>query len=130
MSVQTLSLPAGTGVLTSPVILLPHNVTNFYGYGSIGCLMNFSGNGVGYGGVAATGNVTLQLSNDPNANPSNAANIQATARWNNHDTLVNRTTDQNSSIVYPCRYARLIGTVTIGTVTCHVSIADSSNPGG
>ena len=127
MSVVTLNLSAGAGTLTSPVQVLPHNITTYAGTG-ISALMNFSGPGVGYGGVAAIGNVTLQVSNDPNANPTNPASIQATARWNNHDTLVNRTTDQNSSIIYPCRYVRLIGTVASGSVACFLGVADASNP--
>ncbi len=127
MSVSLLSLSTGTGTLISSVVSLPQNTSTFAGTG-ISALLNFSGNGVGYGGTAATGNVTLQVSNDPNANPTGAASAQATARWNNHDTLVNRTTDQNSSIIYPCRYARLIGTVTAGTVVCFLGIPDASNP--
>jgi|GEM_PF-2903793 len=117
--------PAGT--IASPVALVPHNITTYAG-GGVGLILNFSGSGVGYTSSAATGNVTVQLSNDPNASPNNAASIQATARWNNHDTLVNRTTDQNSSVVYPSRYIRLIGSVASGTVGLFISLMDSSNP--
>lgn len=136
MSVSTLSLSTATGTavagapagtIASAVVSLPHNITTFAGTG-ISALLNFSGSGVGYTSSAAVGNVTLQVSNDPNANPTGTPAIQATARWNNHDTLVNRTTDQNSSIVYPCRYVRLIGTVSSGTIACFLGLPDSSNP--
>lgn len=136
MSVYTLSLATATGTavtgasagtIASAALVMPMNITTFAGTG-IAALMNFSGAGVGYTSSAAVGNVTLQVSNDPNANPTGASSAQATARWNNHDTLVNRTTDQNSSIVYPCRYVRLIGSVTSGTITCFLNAPDASNP--
>src|SRR5580658_2780001 len=126
MAVLTLSLSAGSGTLIGPVVLAP---TNFWTLASTGisCLVNFSGQAAA-GGTPAVGNVTLQISNDPNANPNlNNAVQAAAARWNNHDILVNLTGDKNDSIVYPCRYLRLVGTVTSGTVYCFVNYPDTSN---
>lgn len=117
--------PAGT--ISSAVVLIPHNILTYQGAG-VGLQLNFSGSGVGFTSSAAVGNVTMQLSNDPNANPNNAATIQALARWNNHDTLVSRTTDLNSSLVFPVRYIRLVGTISSGTVSLFISLLDTSNP--
>jgi hypothetical protein len=125
MSVVQLSLAAGQTV--SPAARLAASFPMFQGNG-ISCLLNFSGQGVGYGTITpAQGNVTLQVSNDPNANPNQPLSNQALARWNNHDTIVGQTTDKNSSIIYPCAYVRLVGTVVSGVVDCFVGVPDSGN---
>jgi len=124
MSAQRLSLAAGS--TASNVVRLPTSFQTWNGTG-IACLLNFSGQGAA-GGTAAAGNVTLQVSLDPNANPSNTPAVLATARWNNHDTLASITADKNSSIVYQCAYVRLVGTVTAGVVTCDLGYPDSGNP--
>lgn len=117
MAVVTITLAAGSTASTP--VKLPMSYQNWQGVGA-SCLLNFSGGG------PATGNVTLQVSNDPNAGPQNSGN--ATARWNSHDIIVNRTADTNSSIVYPVAYARLTGTVTSGNATCQIGIPDTSTP--
>jgi hypothetical protein len=124
MSVLTLSLSAGTTVGTT--FKVPMSFQNWNGTG-VSALLNFSGQGgtAGAGGTAAVGSVTLQVSNDPNANPTGTT--ASTARWNNHDILVSKTSDQNSSIVYPCAYVRLVGTVTSGTVVCYIGLPDTSS---
>ena len=118
-----LSISTGPGPGTA--VALPMKAQNFTGMG-MSILVNFSGV-AGGGGTAATGTVTLQVSNDPNANPNGgltAAQL-ATARWNNHDTLVSLTKDANSSIIYPVAYARLYANTAIsGTVTAQIGIPD------
>lgn len=127
MATLVLSLPATGALQIGPTVSVP---TNFWSLASTGfsCLLNFSGQGVA-GGTAAVGTVTLQVSNDPNANPNlNNATANANARWNNHDILVSLTADRNDSIIYPCRYLRLVGTVMSGTVYCFITYPDTSNP--
>ena len=122
MAVINLSVSAlGVG----PTVPLPMKNQNFVG-GGMSALVNFSGQGAA-GGTAATGTVTLQVSNDANANPGLPPATQALARWNNHDTLVSLTADKNSSIIYPIAYARLVATTAIGgsgTVTAQIGIPD------
>ena len=127
MAYQRLTLSAGSTV--SNVVRLPAAFQNWTGQG-MACLLNFSGQGAASSASspAGVGNVTLQVSGDPNANPTGAYSAQQTARWNNHDTLVNLSADKNSSIVYQCQYARLVGTVSSGTVTCDIGYADTSTP--
>ena len=127
MAVQRLTLTAGQTFSAS--IAIPMAYQGWTGMG-ISCLVNFSGQGgaSGAGGTAAVGTVTLQASSDPSAGPSNPLTQQATARWNNHDILVNLTADKNDSIVYPLPFVRLVGTVSSGTVTCDIGWADNSNP--
>jgi hypothetical protein len=86
---------------------------------SYSLLVNFSGG-------SAAGTVSVQVSNDPNANPSYPGGTPpATGRWNNHDTLFLLTTDKNSSIIYPVAYVRLIVNVTVsGIVQLQVGIPD------
>lgn len=114
----------------SATLSLPMGLGNWYPAGGFSFLVNFSGNGVGIPGIAdAVGTVTVQVSNDPLANPNNSATDQANARWNNHDILVGLTTDKNSSVVYPCAYARIYCTAyTSGTVTMQIGWMDASQP--
>lgn len=114
----------------SSVISLPMSGANWFPMGGMAFLVNFSGNGVGIPGVTdAVGTITVQVSNDPLANPNNNATDQANARWNNHDILVGLTTDKNDSVVYPCAYARIYCTAyTSGTVTLQIGYADASVP--
>ena len=122
MAVITFSISSGPGV--TPAQSLPMKAQNFNGMGA-SALVNFSGQGVVAGFTAATGTVTLQVSNDPNANPAGTPAQQALARWNNHDMLKNLTTDANNSIIYPCAYVRLVATTAIsGTVTAQIGIPD------
>ena len=86
----------------------------------VGLLVNFSGSP--NGAAVATG--TVQVTCDP-AILSQAASTQATARWNNHDTLVNLTNDKNSSIAYPVLAVRLNLTAwTSGSVTLGIGVPD------
>jgi hypothetical protein len=131
MAVYQLTLAAGQTVATTlngqTVQRLPVHYELFQGNG-ISCLVNFSGQGIGFGTITpAQGTVTLQVSNDPNANPNGPLSAQALARWNNHDTLFSLTTDKNSSIIYPCSFCRLVGTVTSGTVIAFIGVSDNSN---
>lgn len=116
----------------SSTISLPMGYANWpnLGAGGLSFLVNLSGPGVGIpGGVAAVATVTVQVSNDVNANPNQPAATQALARWNNHDILVNLSTDKNSSVVFPCAYARLYCTAyTSGTATLQIGWVDSSAP--
>lgn len=128
MAVMNVSVSA---LGASGVISLPMGIANWAGLGGSGIafLVNFSGAGVGIGLNPAAGTVTVQVSNDVNANPNQTAATQALARWNNHDTLKSLTTDQNSSVVFPIAYARLYCTAyTSGTITLQVSWVDSSGP--
>ena len=123
MAVFPLSVSSGPGPGTA--VALPMKAQNWTAIGA-SILVNFSGV-AGGGGTAATGTVTLQVSNDPNANPNGGlpAATLASARWNNHDTLKNLTTDQNSSIIYPIAYVRLYANTAIsGTVTAQIGIPD------
>ena len=116
----TITLTLVPGQTASPPVGLPMATPNWQ-VGGVSCLMNFSGGGPA---VAGTGGVTLQVSNDPNANPNNTpAQINA-ARWNAHDVLNAVTGDRNSSIVFPVVYARLIGAVASGTVACQIGLPD------
>lgn len=127
MATLVLSLPATGAFQIGPTVSVP---TNFWSLAAsyISCLLNFSGQAAA-GGTPAVGTATLQISNDPNANPNlNNATANANARWNNHDILVSQTGDKNDSIVVPCRYVRLVGTVMSGTVYCFVTYPDTSNP--
>lgn len=119
-----------SAVGASSVISLPMAFANWYPAGGIACLVNFSGNGVGIPGTPdAVGTVTVQVSNDPAANPNLDAVTQSNARWNNHDILASLTTDKNSSVVYPCAYARIYCTAyTSGTITLDIGYADASAP--
>lgn len=83
----------------------------------ISLLLNMSGGN-------AQGTVSVQVSNDPNANPDGPAATQALARWNLHDTLQNLTADKNSSIVYPVAYVRLTGTLTSGSAQLQIGLPD------
>lgn len=132
MAIIQLSLSAGQVV--SAVFGLPFPYEAWTGQG-VSCLMNFSGNGVNapntlpaVPGTPATGTVTLQVSNDPNASSSSQSGVPG--RWNNHDILVAITADKNDSLVFPCRFVRLVGTVSAGTVVCIIGAADASNPAG
>ena len=127
MAVYSLSLSANPGVLQfSPLQKLPmgYDILRSAGFS---CLVNFSGPGVGAGGTPAVGIVTVQVSNDPNAN-SNVPALAAAARWNNHDILVGLTTDKNDSIAFAIAYVRLSGTIASGVVTLQVGVPDTSNP--
>ena len=126
MAVSVLSLtncPAGTATAAVP---LPMKAQNFNGMGA-SILVNFSGV-AGSGTSPATGTVSVQVSNDPNANPSGPSlspSQIASARWNNHDTLKLLTTDQNSSIIYPIAYVRLYANAPVsGTVSAFIGIPD------
>lgn len=114
----------------SATVKLPMSGANWFPMGGMAFLVNFSGNGVGIPGLPdAVGTVTVQVSNDPLANPNNNATDQANARWNNHDILVGLTTDKNDSVVYPCAYVRLYATAwTSGTITLQIGYADASAP--
>lgn len=114
----------------SAAVKIPMGTANWYWGGGMSFLVNFSGNGVGIPGVVdAVGTATVQVSNDPLANPNRTVAEQAAARWNNHDILVSLTTDKNSSVVYPCAYARIYCTAfTSGTITLQIGWADASAP--
>lgn len=116
MAVVTLTLAAGS--TASVPQTLPMAYQPWQGMG-MSALVNFTSGG-------GSGNVTLQVSNDPNAAPSNSGN--ASARWNNHDVLYSLTAAKNDSLAYPCRYVRLIGNVTAGSVSCDIGYADPSSP--
>ena len=120
MSVQNLSLSAGQ--TASPAVRLNMGQQYWIGEAGVSLLVNFPS--------GAVGNVTVQVSNDPNANPTNP-NPSATPRWNNHDVLASLTASQNDSIVFPLGYVRLIATpgtagVTAGTVWLDIGQADTS----
>lgn len=126
MAVLTTSVSA---VGASSTLSIPMGTANWYWGGGLSFLVNFSGQGVGVLGTPAVGTVTVQVSNDPLANPNNTAAQQATARWNNHDILVTLTADKNSSVVYPCAYTRIYCTLyTSGTITLMIGWADASAP--
>lgn len=127
MAVLTTSVSA---VGPSATLSLPMSLSNWFPAGGLAFLVNFSGNGVGIPGVPdAVGTATVQVSNDPLANPNNSAADQANARWNNHDILAGLTTDKNSSVVYPCAYTRIYCTAyTSGTITLQIGWTDASAP--
>jgi hypothetical protein len=127
MASLVLTLPAGTTASAAQV--LPSSYQVWAAQAGPSVLCNFSGSGVGFPGtVPAVGTVTLQVSNDPNANPSGTAAAQASARWNNHDVIKSVTGDTNSSIVFICRYVRLFGVVTSGTVQVTIAYSDTAGP--
>lgn len=128
---MTASFTTVSALGAGPTLRLPMGMSNWYGIGGSGMsfLVNFSGSGVGTGGSSASGTVTVQVSNDPNANPNLTAAQQATARWNNHDTLVNLTTDKNSSVVFPIAYTRLYCTsYGSGVIYLMIGTTDASAP--
>lgn len=128
MAIISLSIAA---LGASSTVKLPMAGANWFPMGGMSFLLNFTTEGFGIPGPVPTAvaTVTVQVSNDPLANPNNTVAQQAAARWNNHDVLVGQTTDKNDSVVYPCAYVRLYCTAyTSGTVTLQIGYADASAP--
>lgn len=101
----------------SPSIALPMKTQIYAGEAGYSLLVNFT--------TGASATATVQVSNDPNANPNNTIAVQNTARWNNHDILQNLTASTNSSIVFPVYAVRLsVSAWTSGTVSLDIGALD------
>ena len=114
MAVQTSVV--SPGALTGAVILVPMKANDWDASLSVSLLVNFSGNPV----TPAIGNVTVQVSNDPQVaiNP-------LTARWNAHDILKNLTADTNDTLAAPVYAVRLVAaSMTSGIVQLAVGWQD------
>jgi hypothetical protein len=114
MALQSVSL-SGNGTTAS--IAMPMKNYLFTGQEGMSLLVNFSS------GASAT--ATVQVSNDPNANPQNPIATQNLARWNNHDTLNNLTGSKNSSVVFPVYAVRLqVSGYSSGTISLDLGLPD------
>ena len=114
MAVQTSTV--SPGALIGPVVLIPMKANDWDASLSVSLLVNFSGNPV----TPAIGNVTVQVSNDPQV-----AQNPLTARWNAHDILKNLTTDANDTLAAPVYAVRLIAaSMTSGTVQLALGYQD------
>lgn len=118
MAVITMTTTGAIGA--QPAFAMPMKAQDWPA--AFSAVVNFSGNTPN----AATGTVTLQFSNDPNANPSYPGGTPPSpGRWNAHPILANLTGDNADSIVFPVAYVRLFNNAPVaGVVTCHIGIPD------